>query len=245
MTAESAPNYDLLPWDSELFGFPVARLTPEGLQPERFLGALKELRDQGVRLAYAMVPWKDEASRALLDGVHARMVDHKVTFQKMLTAVSTCPPDVEVWQGIEVTDELESLALASGHHSRFKTDACVPAHVFPTLYRTWIRRSVLREIADVVLVTREGGRLAGLVTLAQHGPVSEIGLVAVEEGHRGKGIGRRLMESAEAWAKDRNTDCLKVVTQGDNTGACALYRSSGCLVVQEQAIYHVWMEPIG
>jgi len=243
MTPERAPDYDLLVWDSGLFGFPVAKLTREGLAPGRISAAVEALRGLGVRLAYAMVPWGDAEARRNLEALGAPLVDRKVTFRKPLAGGSVAPSGVEEWRGSEVTPELEALALASGHQSRFRIDARVPPHVFPTLYRTWIRRSVLREIADTVLVARDGERLAGLVTLAQHGPVSEIGLVAVAEGCRGQGIGRKLMDAAEAWADGRKADALEVVTQGDNAGACALYRSSGCLVVQEQAIYHVWMEP--
>ncbi|GLH69231.1 hypothetical protein GETHPA_07640 [Geothrix rubra] len=245
MPIEPPAAFSLLPWDSELFGYPVARLAPEGLRPELFPATLEQLRGQGVRLAYAQVPWSDQATRALLDGIGAPMVDRKVTFGKALTGGSIPPAGVEAWQEGEVSAELEALALASGHLSRFRTDAQVPSHVFPTLYKAWIRRSVLGEIADAVLVAREAGKLAGLVTLAQHGPVSEIGLVAVADGCRGQGIGRRLMAAAEAWSDARKAGRLEVVTQGENAAACALYRSAGCLVVQEQAIYHVWMEPVG
>ncbi|HEX9008980.1 MAG TPA: GNAT family N-acetyltransferase [Holophagaceae bacterium] len=245
MPIEPSAAFSLLPWDSGLFGYPVARLAPEGLRPELLPATLEQLRGQGVRLAYAQVPWSDQARRALLDNLGARMVDRKVTFGKALAGGSIPPAGVEAWPGREVSEELEALALASGHLSRFRTDGRVPPHVFPALYKAWIRRSVLGEIADVVLVAREGGSLSGLVTLAQHGPVSEIGLVAVADGFRGKGIGRKLMAAAEAWSDDRRADRLEVVTQGENAGACALYRSAGCLVVQEQAIYHVWMEPLG
>jgi dTDP-4-amino-4,6-dideoxy-D-galactose acyltransferase len=245
MTTEPAAGFSLLTWDSELFGYPVARLSPEGLRPERLSGTLEQLKGLGVRLAYAQVPWQDQATRALLDGIGAQMVDRKVTFGKAVVGGSISPAGVEAWQGVEVSAELEALALASGHLSRFRIDSRVPPHVFPTLYKTWIRRSVLGEIADGVLVIRDGGRLAGLVTLALHGSVSEIGLLAVAEDFRGKGIGRNLMAAAEAWSDEREAERLEVVTQGENAGACALYRSAGCLVVREQAIYHVWMEPLG
>lgn len=245
MTIDAPAAFALLPWDSGLFGHPVARITSEGLRPEALAGTLEQLRVQGVRLAYAVVPWQDEATRALLDAHGAQMVDRKVTFGKTLAGGSTPPTGVQAWQGSEVSPELEALALASGHLSRFRTDVRIPSHVFPTLYSTWIRRSVLGEIADAVLVARDGERLEGLVTLAQHGAVGEIGLLAVADGSRGKGIGRRLMAAAEAWSDSRQAERLEVVTQGANDAACALYRSAGCLVVQEQAIYHVWMESLG
>jgi dTDP-4-amino-4,6-dideoxy-D-galactose acyltransferase len=118
----------------------------------------------------------------------------------------------------------------------------VPRHVFPQLYLTWIRRSVSHEIADEVLVSKAGGQLSGLVTLAVKDGLGEIGLVAVAESQRGRGLGRCLMVAAESNASARGAQALEVVTQGANAAACALYTARGFELAREEAVYHIWME---
>lgn len=237
------PAFHTLPWDSELFGFPVARLETAALEEARIRAAMEGMSSAGVRLAYAIVPWDDPASRSLLEGAGAALVDRKLRYRKGLEEDMTTPAGVASWPGPLCPPALESLALASGHQSRFRTDPRVPRHVFPQLYRTWIRRSVGREIADEVLVLKADREPVGLVTLAVREGVGEIGLVAVAESHRGQGLGRRLMVSAESCASARGAATLEVVTQGANTGACALYAARGFEVARDEAVYHVWMEP--
>ena len=232
--------FQVLPFDSELFGFPVARLEP-GADPAVSIEALRARR---IRLAYAFAPWEDGEMRARLEAAGAALVDHKIRFRKELRDLPAEPTGVEAWKGSDCAPELEALALASGHQSRFFTDPRVPRHVFPELYLAWIRRSVSHEIADEVLVIQEGGAPVGLVTLAVKAGLAEIGLVAVHESQRGKGLGRRLMAAAERAAAALDASALEVVTQGANTGACALYTASGYAVAREEAVYHLWMEPV-
>jgi dTDP-4-amino-4,6-dideoxy-D-galactose acyltransferase len=238
----SLPSFELLPWDSDLFGYPVARLNPEVLAPGRTPEALRTLRQEGVRLAYGIVPWEAAIARGELEALGAPMVDHKVRFRKTIQVDPGFPEGVDRWETPECPMEMEALALASGHLSRFRVDPKVPPHVFPTLYLTWIRRSVAGEIAQAVLVTRDGEALTGLTTLALDGRRAEIGLMVIDGKHRGQRLGSRLMKAAEAWAVAQGAEVIEVVTQGTNVGACALYRAAGFHLAVEQAVYHVWTE---
>ena len=241
MTIHETRDFTLLPWDSELFGFQVARLHPECVTGERLSKAIENLQAEGIRLAYANLPWSDDTARALLDRVGASMVDRKILFKKCLSAPFGTPKGVGIWPDLKCTPELEALALTSGHLSRFLRDPKVPGHVFPNLYIQWIQRSVRREIADAVLVAKEAGVLAGMVTLAVDGDLGNIGLIAVAEGYWGRGIGRRLMVAAEAFCAARKSKWLNVVTQGANQAACALYTSCGFALAEEYAVYHIWV----
>ncbi len=241
MKREETP-FDLLPWDSDLFGFRVARLKPGAIPGTNLEWAIEELRKAEVRLAYAVVPWTDAEGRAALERHGARLVDRKIRFRKAGLSAQPRPDGIEPWGETACTLELEALALSSGHLSRFKVDPLVPPHVFPDLYLAWIRKSVSGELAQAVFVARRQGELAGVTTVSIEGDRAEIGLVAVASAHQGKGWGRKLMNAAEGWASARGAHALEVVTQGANEGACALYRATGGVVAQEQAIYHVWME---
>jgi len=241
MTVPETRDFTFLPWDSELFGFRVARLHTECISGEGLDKAIASLQAEGIRLAYASLPWSDNTARALLDKLGASTVDRKVLFKKCLSAPVATPEGVEPWPGPECSPELEALALASGHLSRFLLDPKIPRHVFPDLYLRWIRRSVRGEIADAVLVVNENRALAGMVTLACDGDLGSIGLIAVADAYRGRGIGRRLIVAAEAFCAERKSKWLHVVTQGANQAACALYSACGFALAEEHAVYHVWV----
>jgi dTDP-4-amino-4,6-dideoxy-D-galactose acyltransferase len=237
-------TFEHLPWDSELFGFPVARLPSASVTAMDFSRALTQMTGSGIRLAYATVPWTDSASRSLLENAQARLVDRKLLYRKALAEEIPSDPGIESWQGLPCTPVLESLALASGHWSRFRMDRRIPEAVFSILYLTWIRRSLRGEIADDVLVSRMTDEVAGMVTLALRREIGTIGLLAVSEAYRGHGLGRRLFRSSERWCKTRGAIALEVVTQADNAAACGLYESCGCRIVTDEAVYHLWMEPM-
>ena len=234
-------GFDPLPWDSDLFGFAVARLNSSDVPK-----AIAEMRQAGIRLAYASVDFADEDAKTKLESTGALLVDRKVRFRKVLASNMASVSTIRSWIGRPCTPELEALALASGHVSRFHVDQRIPFDVFRTLYVTWIRRSVSGEIADEVFVLDDSGLPVGMVTLARPGPASDagiIGLIAVAEGSRGRGYGKRLVSAAESWCLRDGATALEVVTQGQNSEACALYAACGFQVIADEAVYHLWIEP--
>lgn len=79
------------------------------------------------------------------------------------------------------------------------------------------RRDVVVGMATVQLVVSTAeGDLAALVED-----------VIVEEGLRGEGIGRRLVEAIEEWARARNATRLQLLTEADNVNALRFYERIG------------------
>lgn len=78
-----------------------------------------------------------------------------------------------------------------------------------------------------VIVALDGRRIVGYVNPVVDGPEAWIGGLGIVPDHRGKGIGKRLMEAAEEFSKSKGaeTSILEVI-QG-NERARALYRSLG------------------
>ena len=157
------PCCRMLPWDSDLFGFPVASISPAAVDEDRLPDAVATLRSAGVRLAYATVPWSDARGRQALEEAGARCVDRRVRFRGEARSDPVMPLDVATVRGGLCTPDLERLALASGAHSRFRVDARIPTGVFERLYLAWIRRSVAGEIAGDVLVIHDGPAAVGMV----------------------------------------------------------------------------------
>jgi dTDP-4-amino-4,6-dideoxy-D-galactose acyltransferase len=232
---------EALAWDSGFLGVPVSRIVAEGASQPELADAVARLRAAGVRLAYLFAdePLAADDARAL----QARLVDRKVTYRMEADALPTRHPlpDVVPYTADMPQADLEQLAIESGKYSRFHVDPDFPQDRFVALYTQWLRKSLSGEIADAVLVAAPDGRPRGLVTLAQSGPAGQIGLVAVDEACRGKGLGRQLVEAAKGWFAAQGASFADVVTQQDNVPACRLYETCGFRVHRVQSVYHLWL----
>ena len=70
--------------------------------------------------------------------------------------------------------------------------------------------------------------------------VGDIGLLAVRESCRGRGVGTRLVNAALAWMQQAGVGESTVVTQRDNLAACRLYEQLGYVTSEVSALYHLW-----
>lgn len=222
---------ETLTWDSEFFGYPVGSLSV--VQGEFDFADFKQLA-QPYRLVYLK---SDKA----LSNPNLKCGDTKVVFGKK---PENRKPSENLVDAVDADmDKLMEIGLQSGLYSRFALDKRFSNNVFITLYQKWVEGSVEGRLAYRTLTVREEGVPLGLITLGADGPKqSSIGLFAVDEGSRGKGVGRALLEGADSISFARNDDQLTVATQGKNKGACAVYSKYGFTVLQETYIYNYWNE---
>jgi [ribosomal protein S18]-alanine N-acetyltransferase len=80
----------------------------------------------------------------------------------------------------------------------------------------------------------DGSAIVGDLTVhrIEH-PEPEIGMV-VAATHRGRGIGRALIENALAWAAASGREALRLAVFPDNAAALALYRAAGFVEIERQ-----------
>ena len=196
MTKEK--EYKKLDWDSSFFGIPTGMITCHDLPEDELAVTLHLMKDQGFRLVYYPAAFMIE-KESILEQYNGLMADEKVTFVKELGGNGLPEPDSHIisYAGPEVSSQLLTLAWESGIYSRFKVDPHFKNDEYKHLYKKWIERSVSREIAKDVLVYMDGSIIGGMITLGEKNNRGDIGLVAVAESSRGKGIGKKLMIAAE------------------------------------------------
>ena len=180
---------------------------------------------------------------SLLKSASGLLVDKKVTFFKEISETDniTGSQFIKSYNRDYVSDKLKSIALQSGIYSRFNVDPNFKNREFEKLYTEWISKSVQKEIANEVLVYYENGDEKGLITLGLKDNYGSIGLLAVDEKERGKSIGKKLVQSALIYFKNKKTNIVEVVTQIENKGACGFYESLGFEVKSLVNIYHLWI----
>src|SRR5262245_12851948 len=180
-----------LNWDSEHFGFRVARLSGADLDDAELDHALREAANQGVRLVYWSTDSQREVPEPLLRAAGGILAAHKSTYlANDLRALAGRPQGerppfrITVVPKGDASVELLALAVAAGAFSRFRTDPSVPPDRFRTLYETWMHRSTRGELADSVLVALPNtgeNQVAGVVTVSASQGLGRIGLIAVTE----------------------------------------------------------------
>jgi ribosomal protein S18 acetylase RimI-like enzyme len=84
-----------------------------------------------------------------------------------------------------------------------------------------------RVAAGAVWVIERGGALAGILVLLDEPDHLLLDNVAVAPGHAGQGLGRRLVAFAEAEARRRGVDEIRLYTHVTMTENQALYRRLG------------------
>jgi ribosomal protein S18 acetylase RimI-like enzyme len=105
------------------------------------------------------------------------------------------------------------------------------APLVPPLYKDYdIAKHVDHLSAfDYIVVAEEGTTLVGVAALEIEGwnRRSEMWHLYVDAAHRGRGIGRALVENIVQAAKDRQARCLWLETQNVNYGAIQFYQRMG------------------
>jgi len=243
---ESSAPCELLEWDTEFFGFRIARVAGDSLTAERVAAIDAWCRQQRVDCLYFLSRSNDPGTTRLAEENRFRLVDIRITLRHLgehhgsVAAESVraaSPKDVPI---------LQAIAGDSYQDSRFYFDSSFPKHLSKALYETWIQRSC-EGYADAVLVAEAGGDLTGYVTChVDHiSGQGKIGLLGVSSRARGQGVGLTLVSAALDWFRSRRIAPVSVVTQGRNHDAQRLYQRCGFLTHSVELWYHKWYRTPG
>ncbi|MEO6488420.1 MAG: GNAT family N-acetyltransferase [Ferruginibacter sp.] len=233
----------LLEWDTEFFGYTIAKVIAENLDPAKMAELVEEADSVGTRLLYLFTDPADELSNGSAIKIGAKLVDQKVTFHIKIAEEFSAITDehIESFDLLVPTEKLIDLAIQSGLYSRYKTDKHFQNGEFEKLYSKWIENSVNKKIADHTLVYKLDEKILGFVTLKIKNKCGEIGLIAVDETSRGRSIGKKLVHAVVDTLKRQRIKELDVATQINNEDACNFYKKIGFTASKTECIYHIWL----
>lgn len=242
-----------VPWDSHHFEIPIARIIPPELNDSELGAVLSFTKSEGFHLVY----WANSAGCDLpsnfLKKFSGLLVDRKVTFHKKhmpelisdsVEKLNSRLKVVEYTQSL-ATEQLLSLAVQSGIHSRFNVDSYIPKKKFESMYHIWMKRSAVHDLADVVFVAMNPSNIhqyLGVITASVEHGVGQIGLISVLQPYQGQGIGSLLMHAVDEWMHAHDVNETVVVTQQDNIAACNLYARLGYRLESLKNFYHFWVQ---
>lgn len=238
------PLFQILDWDSTFFGYQVVKILPPNLNQDELKNLLTKLNNLNIKLVYWFVDPNDEISKKAAKYNNGFLADEKITYTINPSNYNFQKIDSQYFQSYlhkPLNENVLSLASQSGFYSRYRQDKKFIHNEFIRLYTTWIERSLNGKIAKDVIIYVNDDIEVGLVTLQVKGNYGSIGLLAVDKKHRGKSIGKQLINAALIKFKSYGINEVKVKTQKKNTAACKFYEKIGFVKESIQNIYHFWL----
>jgi dTDP-4-amino-4,6-dideoxy-D-galactose acyltransferase len=230
---------EFLPWDSGFFGVRIARVNQQRLNDQELQLALAWCQANQIDCLYFLADTQDpDLPRVIRD---FSLTDIRIRFELPLGQV--VPLRSPLARAAKPADmpALRNLARISHRDARFYYDGRFPVSKCDELYGTWIQRSA-DGWADAVFVAEWEGKPAGYISCHLSGSDGSIGLIAVDERARGRGLGRTLVESSLAFFHDHGMERALVVTQGRNIASQRLYQRCGFVTESVRFWFHRWFQ---
>jgi ribosomal protein S18 acetylase RimI-like enzyme len=89
------------------------------------------------------------------------------------------------------------------------------------------RRALGRGNSDILIAADSAGMIAGAVMVGHDGHRGWIYYLAVDPDRRRQGIGRKLVEAAQTWLRDRDIPKLQLMIRESNTDVLRFYERIG------------------
>jgi GNAT superfamily N-acetyltransferase len=233
---------DVLPWDSDFFGYPVARVRGGTMDAAGVSDIDSWCGAHGTRLVYFLAD-DHPPSWAVAADAGFRLVDIRVelVLDKTWPRLPASRSNVTLREAVPGDlDDLLPIAASVHTDSRFFTDERIARDKAHELFAFWLRRSVERTLADVVFVADIDGRAVAYLSAKCANGVGNIGLVGVGEAARGRGVGLSLVQRAIEWFTAQGANEVSVVTQGRNIMAQRVYQRCGFLTRSTRLWFHRW-----
>ena len=227
----------ILPWDSEFFGFRIGRVKASRLTPDTLRSVLAWAAAEKLRCAYFSADAECAETLALAHEGGFQFVDLRVDLATPVRAADALPAHAG-FRPATTADlpALEAISRVAHRDTRFFKDAQFPAARAADLYAEWIQRDF--RVHHVFTVPGNTGYVTCQVDPATG--TGRIGLIAVAESERGRGLGRSLVGGALRWLGESGCREVRVATQASNVTAQRLYQAHGFRTAEGSATFHRW-----
>ena len=241
MTVTSAPC-DLLEWDSDFFGFPVARVRDSALDGESAAAVDSWCAQHGIHCLYLLLDADDEESARVAGDSGYRLVDVRLTLRHDLVDVPEADPEIPIREaGPDDIPALRTLAARSHHDTRFYHDDGFSRERCDSLYATWMADAV-PDPDRWVGVREVDGAAVGyeVVRPPDEDRVAVMEILAVDESHRREGIGRNLLTAGLRWGRSAGAAAVETATQERNRTSFETHMALGFSCTKREAWHHKW-----
>jgi|RhiMetdeSRZDD1v2_1073273.scaffolds.fasta_scaffold77082_3 GNAT superfamily N-acetyltransferase len=237
----------VVPWDTEIFGFPVAQVSRievgEGVEPGDLLRQFDDwCAERAVRLVSCRLDHTSLRESMTLEGLGFRFVE--MVYEPHLDSLDQLAEPrrvVEVSEaGADDLERIEAIAHDAFVTGRYLLDWRLPAELSKRRYATWVRNS-FDDTAQSVIKAEVDGEIVGffIVERRTDGGVYWH-LTAVAPGRQGQGIGLSLWQTMLRRHRAEGATSVRTTISGHNSAAMNLYARLGFAFSAPQMTFH-WL----
>jgi len=242
----------LIPWDSELFGFPCWDVRPgrEALSAlaEVLSGFVAECKAVGECLLVAKVPTRDVAMSRLLAACGFYVVE---TLLEIALPLARLAPSTAVARGamlrLATPDELNTILDIAGsafHDDRFHLDPTLPSEKADQRYRGWVERGYASGEPVFVYEDTRRGRILGFYHIRElPDSAVDLSLAAVHPSCQGAGIGALMYQAVLEECCRRGYQTAVTRISAGNLPVANLFFRLGFSIRETTLTFHLHYQP--
>lgn len=229
-----------LQWDSEFFGFPIARVTCDGLNAADMNAVVAECGRRGVRCLYLLTA--DERTSLVAQAQGFLLYDVRVELDRRLDDVAGRAPS-QCAVGAAGRDQrltLESCARESFGASRFFADPGFDDDRVRDMFAAFVDRGL--QAVDRRTFANADGQGFVICHLQPERGTGVIELIGIAGPAKGSGLTDALMHAAHDEFAAAGLARAEVATQARNIAAQRLYQRLGYRTFRTALWFHRWFD---
>lgn len=243
----------VIPWDTEIFGFPVASYHAEvEVALDR---ALREtlvthfpawMMSHRVSVCSCVIPAGNLFWKSFLPDLGFRFVDFAIEARCRDLSTAVLPEARISLRHPSPEDHpmIEALAERSFAHGRYFADGLFSRERAQRRYQRWMANALgASTSSDLVFVLGEPGSVEGFFHVAVNGSTADLRLAAITPELQRTGIGWDLYVAVLHTLRDAGVRRVVTIISTANTVVLNLYSSLGFRFAQPEATYH-WHAPL-
>jgi len=237
----------LLPWDAEIFGFPVgsfeigAERLDEVLEKEFSARFLAWAKRHGIRLCMCAIPAANSWWKLALAAAGFSFVDFALQARLNELQTARLPEPRTALRDVEAGEweAIEAIAEHAFHFGRFHADPLFPRELADLRYRRWIRNArAALSVSNRVFAMGEPGAVQGFYHVFINGGDSDLRLAALRPDLQGTMLGFDLYVSVLHSLKGLGVRRVQTSISAGNTSVMNVYSMLGFSFSRAEAIYH-------
>jgi GNAT superfamily N-acetyltransferase len=241
----------LLPWDTEIFGFPVALFCVGDEAPDN---AIRKdvaphfsswMMHHEVSVCGCVLPAGNVFWKSFLPTLGFRFVDFAIEARLRDLSSATLPPVRAALRNPQPGDQgaIETLAARSFAHGRYFADPLFPRDLAQRRYKRWVANALAEANGpDRVYVLGEPGSVNGFFHVAVQGHEADLRLAAIAPEFQSTGMGFDLYISVLHELKNLGVRRIVTSISAANTAVMNVYSVLGFRFAHPEIIYH-WHAP--
>lgn len=227
-----------LPWDTEFFGFPIARVDLEGATVERLQALEEEASALGIVCGYGVLDPAVGDAAYLVQAFGHRIVEVALTFGRPATPFTPRPTASKVRRGTaDDLDLLEPAIVPLAPWSRFGADPRFGAEAALRMHRAWVARAAAGGDERLLLVAEDETGVTGVATHVRS-PVPRVDIMGVTR--QGSGASWALMADFIDWAGGGPVEAGPCAAR--NISPLRFLEHCGFSVVRTEYRFHRWFD---